>query len=156
MPARALLRLLRLLAEGVREEEQVPGDAARPARLRPASLRQPGVGFPGSGSKRLPFRALGEGTVLYLFIVFNSNYIITLEGGLTSEQKEQSKQGEIITGQSSYYLFSPPECAACARLRALSSQCMGLTDKGSQGCRQGYHFTFSAQWHTDYLIEIGR
>ena len=55
----------------------------------------------------LDFRALEEGTNLYLFIVFSSNYIITLEGGLTSEEKQQSKQGKTVTGQSSYYLFSP-------------------------------------------------
>lgn len=88
-----------------------------------------------------------------MFIDFSSNYIITLEGGLTSEQKQQSKQGKIITGQSSYYLFSPP---LCARMHALTSQCMALTDKGSQGWMQSYHFTFSVLWHPDYLIEIVR
>lgn len=102
------------LASWTQEEELVNRNVTCFPCLRSASLRQGGVGFQSLALKRPDFRALGEGTNLYLFIVFSSNYIITLEGGLTSEQKQQSKQGKIVTGQSSYYLFSPRVCV-CAR-----------------------------------------
>lgn len=102
---------------------------------------------------------LAGGDSLYVFIVFSSNYVIRLEKGLTSAEKQQSKQGKIVTGQSGYYLFSFGVCVGVcvhASLHVPTSWRMALTDKGSQGCMQGYRFTFSAPWHPDYLIEIVR
>lgn len=61
---------------------------------------------------------LAGGDSLYVFIVFSSNYVIRLEKGLTSAEKQQSEQGKIVTGQSPIFSLALGCVWACVCTQA--------------------------------------